>query len=192
MWCRALAEAAATVRGAENFGPKSRGKKKLKKAKFKSLAEGSLMSDTEENSVGEDYQVQRGGDPSFRDALSELMDLPHRNPSQRKRKAPRLLEEEMSAEKHWKKMKKDHSVRGNGTPGDKVGGGDRRGSSVVWDGLRWVVSGVSGRGKMWSVGGRRAQVHGIVREGSSVVEWEVCTVMEAVEGVWCGCGSGTG
>lgn len=123
MWVRsrALAAAAATVRGAENFGLKSRGKKKLKKAKFKSLAEGSLMSDTEENSVGEDYQVEGGGDPSYRDVQSEMMALPHRSPSQRKRKAPKLLEEEMSGEKNSKKFKKDHLVREKGIAGDKVG-----------------------------------------------------------------------
>jgi len=116
-WIRALAAAAATVRGAENFGPKSRGKKKLKKAKFKSLTEGSLMSDTEEENVGEDYQLDRVGDPSYRDVQSELLGLPHRSPSQRKRKAPRLLEEELSAEKHSKKLKKDPLVRATGSAG---------------------------------------------------------------------------
>lgn len=43
------------VRGVENFGLKLRGKKKLKKVKFKFLVEGLLMLDMEENFVGEDY-----------------------------------------------------------------------------------------------------------------------------------------
>ena len=60
MRSRALAEAAAMVRGAENFTLKSWGKKKLKKAKFKSLAEGSLMSDGEGNSAGEEYGADGG------------------------------------------------------------------------------------------------------------------------------------
>lgn len=119
-WSRALAEAAATVRGAENFTLKSKGKKKSKKAKFKSLAEGSLVSDTEDNSVGEDYHAEAGGDPSYGDEQSEMMHLPHRSLSQRKRKAPKLLEEEMSADKQSKKVKKDQSVREKGTGADKV------------------------------------------------------------------------
>ena len=45
MRSRALAEAAVMVRGAENFTLKSQGQKKSKKAKFKSLAEGTLMLD---------------------------------------------------------------------------------------------------------------------------------------------------
>lgn len=124
------------MRGAENFGPKSRGKKKLKKAKFKSLTEGSLMSDTEEENVGEDYQLDRAGDPSYRDVQSELLGLPHRSPSQRKRKAPRLLEEELSAEKHSKKLKKDHLVRATGStlPGanSAVWGDEGLGVDLVW------------------------------------------------------------
>lgn len=120
---RALAAAAATVGGAENFGPKSRGKKKLKKAKFKSLTEGSLMSDTEDENVGEEYEVGRGEDPSY--VHLDMMGLPHRSPSLRKRKAPRLLEEEASAEKHSKKLKRDHLVseRGRGGAHLVVGGG---------------------------------------------------------------------
>ena len=126
--CRAVAEAAATVRGAENFSLKSRGKKKSKKAKFKSLAEGSLMSDTEENSVGE----EGGGDPSYRDGEFEMLGLPHRSPSQRKRKAPKLLEEEMSAERQLKKSKKDQVVREKGAAGDKVV--SETGGAMVWGG----------------------------------------------------------
>lgn len=143
---RALAEAAATVRGAENFTLKSKGKKKSKKAKFKSLAEGSLMSDTEDNSVGEDYPVEGGGDPSYRDEQSELMALPHRSPSQRKRKAPRLLEEETAAEKHSKKWKKDQSGREKGTGGEKVG--PETGDAMVWGGESRVESWQG----MWEVG----------------------------------------
>jgi hypothetical protein len=70
--------------------------------------------------VGGEYEVERGGDPSYRDVQSEMMGLPHRSPSQRKRKAPKLLEEELSAEKHSKKLKKDHLVREGGIPGEIV------------------------------------------------------------------------
>lgn len=87
----------------------------MKKAKFKSLTEGSLMSDTEDENVGEEYEVGRGEDPSY--VHSDMMGLPHRSPSQRKRKAPRLLEEEASAEKHSKKLKRDHLVRERGRGG---------------------------------------------------------------------------
>lgn len=117
---RALAEAASTVRGAENFTLKSKGRKKLKKAKFKSLAEGSLMSDSEDKYIGEGYQVERSNDPSYKDVHSDIMSLPHRSPSQRKRKAPKLLEEDSPVDTHTKKLKKDYVGKDTGAPGDKV------------------------------------------------------------------------
>ncbi|KAG0580120.1 hypothetical protein KC19_4G148100 [Ceratodon purpureus] len=147
---RALAEAAATVRGAENFTLKSKGKKKSKKAKFKSLAEGSLVSDTEDNSVGEDYHAEAGGDPSYGDEQSEMMHLPHRSLSQRKRKAPKLLEEEMSADKQSKKVKKDQSVREKGTGADKGKGRAR----TFEDSLFRTIFGISSDHKQ-SGGGRQ-------------------------------------
>jgi hypothetical protein len=163
MRSRALAEAAATVRGAENFTLKSRGKKKSKKAKFKSLAEGSLMSDGEENSAGEEYGADGGVDPSYRDGQSELMHLPHRSLSQRKRKAPKLLEEELSAEKHSKKLKRDQSAREKGTGGDKVG--LEAGCTMVCGGQsregEWEVRSVGDRNtRVGSVDGLRCRVVG--------------------------------
>lgn len=117
---RALAEAAATVRGAENFTLKSKGKKKLKKAKFKTLAEGSLMTGTEDISIREEFQVDRSSDPSYRDQHSDMMLLPHRSLSQRKRKAPMLLKEEVRVEAHTKKLKKNHFGKDRRVAGEKV------------------------------------------------------------------------
>lgn len=105
---RAVAEAAASVLGAENFNLNPRGKKKAKKGKFKSLAENSLISDTEEGALGEDYLPEKGKDPPYRDSHSDQLPLPHRSPSQRKRKAPKLLEEEMLVEMHTKKIKREY------------------------------------------------------------------------------------
>lgn len=121
MGSRAVAEAAAAVVvGAENFTMKSKGKKKLKKAKFKSLAEGSLMSDTDDASLGEDYTLEGSNDPTYRDLHSDMLPLPHRSPSQRKRKAPKLLDEEMLVEMHTKKFKKDVSNKIKGFSAEKV------------------------------------------------------------------------
>lgn len=120
MGSRAVAESAAAVVGAENFTMKSKGKKKLKKAKFKSLAEGSLMSDTDDASLGEDYTLEGSNDPTYRDLHSDMLPLPHRSPSQRKRKAPKLLDEEMLVEMHTKKFKKDVSNKIKGFSAEKV------------------------------------------------------------------------
>jgi hypothetical protein len=101
---RSIAEAAATVLGAENFSLKSKGKK-AKKAKFKSLAEGSLLTAAETEEAIEEYS----SDPSYRDSHSDQSHLPHRDPSQRKRMAPKLLEEELLAERHLKKLRREQS-----------------------------------------------------------------------------------
>ncbi|CAK9228992.1 unnamed protein product [Sphagnum troendelagicum] len=99
-----VSEAAATVLGAENFSLKSKGKK-AKKAKFKSLAEGSLLTAAETEEAIEEYS----SDPSYRDSHSDQSHLPHRDPSQRKRMAPKLLEEELLAERHLKKLRREQS-----------------------------------------------------------------------------------
>ncbi|XP_024385974.1 protein PHOTOPERIOD-INDEPENDENT EARLY FLOWERING 1 isoform X2 [Physcomitrium patens] len=136
---RALAEAASTVRGAENVTLKSKGRKKLKKAKFKSLAEGSLMSDSEDKYIGEGYQVERSNDPSYKDVHSDIMSLPHRSPSQRKRKAPKLLEEDSPVDTHTKKLKKDYVGKDTGAPGDK----GKRKQRTLEDNIFRTIFGIS-------------------------------------------------
>ncbi|KAG6547117.1 hypothetical protein Mapa_011369 [Marchantia paleacea] len=101
---RAVAEAASAVVGAENFKVKSKSLKKLKKTKFKSLKKGSLTSD---DGVLVKRNIHR--DESYSNPQFEMSSLPSRSPSQRKRKAPKLLEEEMLTEIHVKKSKKDIS-----------------------------------------------------------------------------------
>ncbi|KAL2612977.1 hypothetical protein R1flu_024669 [Riccia fluitans] len=99
---RAAAEAAEAVVGAENFKVKSKSLKKLKNMKFRSLKKGSLTSE-------EMILVKRNldRDENYSSLPSEMSSLPSRSPSQRKRKAPKLLEEEILTEVHTKKPKKD-------------------------------------------------------------------------------------
>ncbi|KAL3680093.1 hypothetical protein R1sor_023049 [Riccia sorocarpa] len=97
---RAAAEAAEAVVGAENFKVKSKSLKKLKKMKFKYLKKGSLTS---EEMVLVKRNIHR--DESFNTLHSDT--LPSRSPSLRKRKAPKLLEEESPPDVHTKKSRKD-------------------------------------------------------------------------------------
>ncbi|CAM6104661.1 unnamed protein product [Calypogeia fissa] len=99
---RAVVEASSAVIGAENFKLKSN-LKKFKKAKFKSLKKGSLGSE-EPNSVN----ASGDRDVSYRDSQYDMSSVPPRSPSLRKRKAPRLLEEELSVEEYAKRLKKEH------------------------------------------------------------------------------------
>lgn len=94
--CRAVVEASNAVLGAENFRLKSN-LKALKRAKFKSLKKGSLGS--------EEGSGLRDG--SYRDPLYD-MSAPSRSPSMRKRKAPRLLDDELSVEEYAKRLKREH------------------------------------------------------------------------------------
>ncbi|BBN17604.1 helicase SRCAP/SWR1 [Marchantia polymorpha subsp. ruderalis] len=110
---RAVAEAASAVVGAEHFKVKSKSLKKLKKTKFKSLKKGSLTSD---DAALVKRNIHR--DESYSNPQFELSSLPSRSPSQRKRKAPKLLEEEMLTEIHVKKSKKDTSK--DRFSGDKI------------------------------------------------------------------------
>jgi hypothetical protein len=73
--------------------------KKLKKAKFKSLRKETLGSE-ESNSLGADGTYR---DPKYDPSV------PSRSPSLRKRKAPKLFEEELDADAYTKRLKKDHS-----------------------------------------------------------------------------------
>ncbi|KAJ7539803.1 hypothetical protein O6H91_11G109200 [Diphasiastrum complanatum] len=112
---KAVAEAAAAVIGAENSNLKSRFDRKVKKAKFKSLKKGSLgvRDNIVEDFLDADISVSNDEDLSGEEWPSDPL---LRTPSQRKRKAPKLLEEEMIAEVLSKKMKreqtKDNKERG--------------------------------------------------------------------------------
>lgn len=75
--------------------------KKFKKTKFKSLKKGSLGSEEPNSASGE-------RDVSYRDPQYDMSSVPPRSPSLRKRKAPRLLEEELSVEDYAKRLKKEH------------------------------------------------------------------------------------
>ncbi len=101
---RSIAEAAASIWGAENFSLKSKGKN-TKKAKFKSLAEGSLMTASGiETPLAEEY-LPGSSDPLYIDSQSDQSNLPY--PSQRKRKAQKILGEEISVHMHSKKLRKE-------------------------------------------------------------------------------------
>lgn len=77
---------------------------KWKKAKFKSLKKGAFAT-RDETAI--DYEDEIVDDVEWQSPEGLFLSLPYRGPSQRKRKSPKLLEEEMLAELHKKKMRKD-------------------------------------------------------------------------------------
>lgn len=110
---RAAEAAAATVVGADIFIVRHRPKdKKLKKAKFKSLRHDGFSRDrsfSEQYLSHSDLNSQKG--TNHEDTQSHLTLMHIRGPSQRKRKAPKLLEEELYGELEHRNLRQGSAAK---------------------------------------------------------------------------------